>query len=175
MRKPTGTEVLIVLCVLLFLWITAEFIAKLTYKPIEPELRDSRDSMDIEFGEAPVLPSFQFFNEYSVDVTAYSSTVGQTDSTPFITASGYRVREYGIALSRDLLKKYNPDAPFDWHDEIWLSFEKGTYSGPFTVLDSMNERWSNKVDIWCADSLECYRITTGPGKIIIPLDTVTLF
>ena len=37
-----------------------------------------------------------------VTITAYSPRKGETDNTPFITASNKRVREGIIALSRDL-------------------------------------------------------------------------
>lgn len=37
-----------------------------------------------------------------VTVTAYSSTPDQTDATPFVTASGRRVRPGIVAVSRDL-------------------------------------------------------------------------
>ncbi len=51
-----------------------------------------------------------------------------------------------MALSRDLLRRYNPDAPFTWGDRIHL---EGV--GEFVVEDSMNARFKNRVDIWFPD------------------------
>ncbi len=78
-----------------------------------------------------------------VVVTAYSSTVGQTDDTPFLTASLTDVRPGIIALSRDLIRRYTPDAPFAYGDRVFI---KG--QGIFVVEDTMNKRYSRRADIW---------------------------
>ena len=39
-------------------------------------------------------------------ITSYRSVEGQTDSSPFITATGEYVSPHGVALSRDLLKRW---------------------------------------------------------------------
>jgi 3D (Asp-Asp-Asp) domain-containing protein len=83
---------------------------------------------------------------FPVVVTGYSSTRDQCDSDPFITASNKKVRQGVIALSRDLLRRYNPDAPFTWGDLIYL---QGV--GEFVVEDSMNARYTNRADIWFPD------------------------
>lgn len=70
-----------------------------------------------------------------VTVTAYSSTPDQTDSTPFITANGTRVRDGIIAANflRFGTKVRFPD-----------------YSGDkiYEVTDRMNARYPNRADIW---------------------------
>lgn len=78
--------------------------------------------------------------------TGYSSCVFETDDTPFITASNTRTRTGIIALSRDLLKRYNPNAPFSFGDTVHL-----TGFGDFIVEDSMHWRWRRRVDIWFPD------------------------
>lgn len=78
-----------------------------------------------------------------ITVTAYSSTVDQCDDTPFQTASMTTVRPGIIALSRDLIRRYNPEAPFSYGDEV---FVEGY--GKFTVEDTMNKRYSRRADIW---------------------------
>jgi 3D (Asp-Asp-Asp) domain-containing protein len=78
-----------------------------------------------------------------VTVTGYSSTSDQTDSTPFVTASNTRVRHGVIALSRDLLREFTLAAPFSYGDKVEL---EGV--GVFTVEDTMNPRFSKRVDIW---------------------------
>lgn len=84
-------------------------------------------------------------NDLSVPVvaTGYSSSVWETDSTPFVTAANTRTRHGIVAMSRDLLKRYNPDAPFSFGDVVHLS---GV--GDFIVEDSMNARWRRRVDVW---------------------------
>jgi 3D (Asp-Asp-Asp) domain-containing protein len=78
-----------------------------------------------------------------VIATGYSSSVWETDSTPFTTAANTRTRQGIVALSRDLLRRYNPDAPFSFGDVVTIS---GV--GDFIVEDSMNERWRRRVDVW---------------------------
>ncbi|GAA4016550.1 hypothetical protein GCM10022631_31190 [Deinococcus rubellus] len=78
-----------------------------------------------------------------VRATAYSSDVGQTDSSPFITATGTRVRPGVIALSRDLLRV------FPYGSRVTLRDSAGLLSGrTFIVEDTMNVRLSNTIDIW---------------------------
>lgn len=76
-----------------------------------------------------------------VEVTAYSPSPAQTDSTPFQTASGKVVRPTEleqlryVAVSRDLAKKYG----LEWGDTIWIAF---------TVEDAMNGRITEAVDLF---------------------------
>lgn len=71
-------------------------------------------------------------------VTAYSSEVGQTDSTPFLTASGQRVRDGIIACPRHL--------PFGTMVEI--------QGKVFICEDRMNIRYTNNYDIWMESKTE---------------------
>ena len=73
--------------------------------------------------------------EYVVTATAYSSTVDQTDDTPFITASGTYVRD-GIAAANFL--------PFGTVFRIPDLYGDKT----FVVEDRMNKRYWHRVDIW---------------------------
>ena len=75
-----------------------------------------------------------------VDVTWYTSSVRETDSTPFITADGSRVRDGIIAVSRNL-QDY-----FAYGDSLYIED-----LGWFEVRDCMHQRWINSVDIWCDD------------------------
>lgn len=103
--------------------------------------------------------------EVRILVTGYSSTRDQCDDDPLITASNQPVRQGIIALSRDLLKRYDPQAPFSWGDRVHLS---GV--GDFTVADSMNERYTRRADIWFPDrasarqwGIKEHRLTVRPG------------
>ncbi|MFC1692729.1 3D domain-containing protein [Candidatus Latescibacterota bacterium] len=75
-----------------------------------------------------------------VDVTWYTSSVRETDLTPFITADGSRVRDGIIAVSRNLLDY------FEYGDSLYVED-----LGWFEVRDCMHNRWMNSVDIWCND------------------------
>jgi 3D (Asp-Asp-Asp) domain-containing protein len=91
----------------------------------------------------PMPPPHPVLDGYAVTITAYSSEVAQTDSFPFLTATGGTVRPGIIALSRDLLASFTPGAPFRYGDRVWLDGY-----GEFLVDDTMNARWRSRVDIW---------------------------
>lgn len=79
--------------------------------------------------------------------TAYNSTPGQTDSTPFITATGTRTRPGVVALSRDLLRI------FPYGSKIMIEDLSGRYNHllkgrVFYVEDTMAARKTNSIDIW---------------------------
>lgn len=79
----------------------------------------------------------------SVSVSAYTSRECETDDTPFITAANTSTRPGVLALSRDLLKRYTPGAPFDFGDVVHIAG-----LGDFVVEDSMAGRWQRRADIW---------------------------
>jgi 3D (Asp-Asp-Asp) domain-containing protein len=101
-------------------------------------------------------------NELAVPVvvTGYSSSVYETDSTPFITAANTRTRKGIVALSRDLLKRYNPEAPLEFGDIVHIS---GV--GDFVVEDSMNSRWRRRVDVWFPSRTAA--VTFGRREVIL--------
>jgi 3D (Asp-Asp-Asp) domain-containing protein len=68
-------------------------------------------------------------------VTAYASTVGETDNTPFITANGTRVRD-GIVATNLLPFGTKIKIPAFFGDKV------------FTVEDRMNARVKKGMDIW---------------------------
>jgi 3D (Asp-Asp-Asp) domain-containing protein len=82
----------------------------------------------------------------TVTLTTYSPTEGETDSTPHLTASGFKIdknnpkRHRIIAVSRDLKKKW----PFGTKVRIKNA---GKYNGVYTVKDVMNKRHENRIDI----------------------------
>ena len=81
-----------------------------------------------------------------VTVTTYSVTEAQTDSTPLITASGFKLnatnpkRHRIIAVSRDLKRKYK------FGQKVRIE-GAGKYNGIYTIRDLMHHRWKNKIDI----------------------------
>ena len=92
---------------------------------------------------------------YRVTVTTYNPTRAQTDSTPNITADGTRINprkatQYRyVALSRDLLSRWG--GPFDYGDYIVIEGTDGR-DGIYQVRDTMNPRWTNRVDILTTNS-----------------------
>lgn len=81
-----------------------------------------------------------------VTVTTYSITEGETDSTPLITASGYKLdsinpkKQKVIAVSRDLKRKYK------FGERVRIK-GAGNLDGIYYVRDLMNKRFRNKIDI----------------------------
>ena len=84
--------------------------------------------------------------------TGYSSSIAETDSTPFVTAANTPSRPGVLAVSQNLLREYTPGAPFSFGDRV-----KVYGVGDFIVEDSMNPRWTNRVDIWFADRDDAVR------------------
>ena len=81
-------------------------------------------------------------NQLRVTATAYSSHVGQTDSTPFLAAWNNRLRPGMkiIAVSRDLLSKYGM--------RNGTKVRIGGLPGYYRVRDKMNKRYKKRIDIY---------------------------
>jgi len=88
-------------------------------------------------------------------VTAYSSTVDQTDSTPFITASGTHVRN-GIVAANFLRFGTTIRFPTLYGDEL------------FVVEDRMNSRYQYRVDIWMRSREEAKQF----GAKLVPIEVI---
>ena len=82
----------------------------------------------------------------TVTVTMYHPVPKQTDSSPYITASGFRLdkknpkKDRIIAISRDLKEK------LDFGDTVILQ-GIGKWDGEYVVHDVMNKRFKNRIDI----------------------------
>jgi len=72
-------------------------------------------------------------------VTAYNSTIGQTDSTPCITASGYDLCKHNVenVVACNFL-------PFGTK----VRFPELDPDQIYTVVDRMHERYNSRMDIW---------------------------
>ena len=92
---------------------------------------------------------------YKVTVTTYNPTRAQTDSTPNITADGtiikpWKATDYRyVALSRDLIARWG--GPFNYGDYIVIE-GTGKWDGVYQVRDTMNPKWTNRVDILTTNS-----------------------
>ena len=94
---------------------------------------------------------------YTLRATGYNSLVNQTDSTPFITATGARTRFGVVAVSRDLLGDEFP------YGSLVRLRDLGSYytgrgagafqslldsQGLFIVEDTMHARKTQQLDVW---------------------------
>ena len=92
---------------------------------------------------------------YKVTVTTYNPTLEQCDSTPNITADGTKIKPWRatdyryVALSRDLLSRWG--GPFEYGDYIVIE-GTGKWDGIYQVRDTMNPKWTNRVDILTTNS-----------------------
>jgi 3D (Asp-Asp-Asp) domain-containing protein len=81
-----------------------------------------------------------------VTMTTYKANQNETDSTPNITASGFKIdtnnpkRHRIIAVSRDLKKKLK------FGSKVRIE-GAGKYSGTYVVKDVMNKRYKKRIDI----------------------------
>jgi 3D (Asp-Asp-Asp) domain-containing protein len=81
-----------------------------------------------------------------VTLTTYSTTEGETDDSPNITASGFEIDEDNpkkhriIAVSRDLKRRLR------FGEKVVLS-NAGKFNGVWYVRDLMNSRFKNKIDV----------------------------
>lgn len=89
-----------------------------------------------------------------VTVTAYSSTVEQCDSNPFVTASGTRVRD-GIIATNLLAFGTKVKFPSLYGDKI------------FTVEDRMSQRFTNRADIWFESTQQAKQFGVRQLEMII--------
>ena len=95
------------------------------------------------------------FQHFKVTVTMYNPTREQCDGTPTITADGTKINpdkatsyRY-VALSRDLLDRWG--GPFNYGDYIVIEGTDG-WDGIYQVRDTMNPKWTNRVDILTTNS-----------------------
>ncbi|WP_243431941.1 3D domain-containing protein [Aliamphritea spongicola] len=79
-----------------------------------------------------------------VTATAYTSTPGETDSTPSLAAWGDTLKPgmKSIAVSRDLIA-----AGLTHNTKVRIEGLEGEYR----VLDKMNQRWVKKIDIYMGE------------------------
>jgi len=87
---------------------------------------------------------------YKVVATMYNAVEGQCDADPFVTACMYKIdpqkasEHKWIAVSRDLLKINGGKLVYGQKVRI---VGAGKKSGIYTIADTMNKRFKNKIDI----------------------------
>lgn len=88
---------------------------------------------------------------YTVSATVYYPERRQTDANPLITADGSRInlknpkKHRWIALSRDMLARWGGNIHYG--DSVWVRGISEELDGMYIVRDTMNRRFSNRIDI----------------------------
>jgi 3D (Asp-Asp-Asp) domain-containing protein len=99
---------------------------------------------EMEKEEVRVNKMIETITPEIVTLTTYKASETETDSTPNITASGFKItnpkKHRIIAVSRDLKKKYK------FGQKIRIT-GAGKYNGTYRVHDVMNKRYRNRIDI----------------------------
>ena len=91
--------------------------------------------------------------EEQVTATIYHAVEGQTDSTPFVTASGKHINPNNpaghrwIAVSRDL-----EPLGYVFGCKVMVT-GAGQMDGVYTVQDRMNKRWTMRIDFLVNESM----------------------
>ncbi len=84
-----------------------------------------------------------------VTATMYNAVVSQCDDDPLITAGMYKIvpdkasEHKWIAVSRNLLKRWN--GIFSYGDKVLIK-GAGHKDGVYTIVDTMNKRYVNRID-----------------------------
>lgn len=118
-------------------WTFGNIYGSIAKKAVEPANQVTQEITVLESQNSttPVRIKTEPMKHYVVTATAYSSTVDQTDDTPFITASGAYVRD-GIIATNFLPFGTIIKIPDLFGDKV------------FIVEDRMHKRYWHRVDIW---------------------------
>lgn len=99
---------------------------------------------EMEREEIRVNKIIETLNPEIVTLTTYKANESETDSTPLITASGFKItnpkKHKIIAVSRDLKRKMK------WGSKVRI-VGAGKYDGTYRVHDLMNKRYKKRIDI----------------------------
>jgi 3D (Asp-Asp-Asp) domain-containing protein len=99
---------------------------------------------EMEKEEVRVNKMIETITPEIVTLTTYKASETETDSTPNITASGFKItnpkKHKIIAVSRDLKRKWK------WGTKVRIT-GAGKYNGTYRVHDLMNKRYKKRIDI----------------------------
>ena len=101
---------------------------------------------EMEKSERIIMEKIKTLEPISVTLTTYTTSAKETDSTPNITASGFKIDTLNpmkhriIAVSRDLKKKWR------FGTKVRIT-GAGKYDGTYYVRDLMNKRYKKRIDI----------------------------
>jgi 3D (Asp-Asp-Asp) domain-containing protein len=99
------------------------------------------------------------YTQRTVIVSAYTPRKIECDDDPYITASGVRVREGGVAVSRDLFW-----AGWTYGKKVYVD-----QLGIFTITDVMNERWTDRIDVfmWNLRQAKQFGVKKGVKAVLL--------
>jgi len=105
----------------------------------------------------------------NVNVSVYNATVKQCDSTPLLTASQLLIdtnllkqnKLKWCAISRNLLKRFNPKAKYNLLDTIIL--DHNLFKGKYIITDVTKDIYYNRVDVLHHNLKYC----STNGKILL--------
>jgi 3D (Asp-Asp-Asp) domain-containing protein len=101
---------------------------------------------EMEKSEKMIMEKIKTLEPISVTLTTYTTSEKETDSTPNITASGFKIDTLNpmkhriVAVSRDLKKKWK------FGTKVRIT-GAGKYNGTYYVRDLMNKRYKKRIDI----------------------------
>lgn len=102
--------------------------------------------------------------EEKVTATVYNAIEGQTDDTPLITATGFKINKKNfpriIAVSKDLERK------FPMGTVVEVCNVNYSLEGEYRVEDRMHSRWRKKIDILVPDSIKLGKWTNVKLKLL---------
>ena len=90
--------------------------------------------------------------QQKVHCTVYNAVPAQTNSDPSHTATMFKLdlndpyKHKIVALSRDLLKR------FPYHSKVLIEGTK--YDGVYLVEDTMNKRYTNRIDLLINEDMQ---------------------
>ncbi|MGM0588767.1 MAG: hypothetical protein ACQETE_10155 [Bacteroidota bacterium] len=131
-------------------------------------------ALDYEITQEDILSQlYEKSYMHSVDVTMYHPVEGQTDSTPNIVADGteFDIASAStlkwIAVSRDLHVRWGGELGF--RDIVYLQIpESASKSGYYLVKDTMNERWTKRIDILESPGMPIFKFTDASLYLVTP-------
>jgi len=99
-------------------------------------------------------------SSFKVTATMYNAEIGQCDKDPLTTAGMYKINpekaseQNWIAVSRDLLKRWGGN--LDYGDKVVIK-NAGHKDGIYTIVDTMNKRFRNKIDFLETKGTKLYK------------------
>ncbi len=152
MDEDSSKIKIFVLIVLLVVFISIPFVV------LSPKNKKDSNLLSIDqVGPTFLVPENKIITNpktIKVYITAYSSRPEETDDTPFITASGKRVRN-GIVASNFLPLGTVIKIPELFGNKV------------FVVEDRMNPRFKNRIDIWFPNLWQAERFGIKKAKILV--------
>jgi 3D (Asp-Asp-Asp) domain-containing protein len=110
--------------------------------------------------EVKVKPKKRKIVKLHVTATMYYPVVNQCDKDPLITAGMFKINprkaseHKWIAMSRNLLKRWKGE--FDYGDLVEIK-GAGKKSGVYKVVDTMNKRYKDRIDILETEGTSFYK------------------